>query len=900
MTHFSALCCPLWRVFLLTLALAAALLPAAAQTLPPPAAQPSLAQALNPDGTLRPGARGAFDARHFRLAPGPNGQPAFRPTGPSGADDYRWQSGFGLPDGANIGITAVVQAGSSVYIGGYFNAVSDVAANGVARWDGTAWRALGSGLGNALGEGVDALAVAPNGDLYAAGTFRQAGSAAVNGLARWNGTAWSALGSGLNMSNRAGVAALAVAPNGNLYAAGTLNEVGGTAVDNIARWNGTAWTALGSGISTSGSGRRTSVSALAVAPNGTVYAGGFFDLAGGLPANNVARWDGSAWSALGTGTANGVNNEARALAVASGGNLYVGGRFSQAGGVPANGVARWNGSAWTALGAGLQSSFGGTSFPGNASALALAPNGDLYAGGDFDQAGNGAAHNIARWNGTTWVVLGTGVTGRGFNGNVSALAVANTGTVYVAGPLRQAGGAFVNGVARWNGAAWSTLGTGTGNGLNAELSAVALAPGGNVYVCGRFTRAGNVAANSVARWTGTAWAALGTGLVYDQGTSQTISTGAAYAMAVAPNGDLYVGGRFNRAGGVPANSIARWNGTAWSALGAGLQTTFGGGTLAPGFADALALAPNGDLYVGGEFEQAGTVAVTTFARWNGTAWNDLGAGLIGGTNDYVQALAVAANGTVYAGGRFAQASGPPALLIRRNGTTWSNLGGNFAGNDDEVAALALAPNGDLYAGGYFGSIAGVAANSIARWNGTAWNALGAGASGGFARVMALALAPNGDLYLGGGFEQAGTAAANIARWNGGSFGPLGSGLNAPVLALAVGPTGKVYAGGFFGAVGDGSKTSGSFAIYDPAAISATRPAALAALSLFPNPAHGSVTLRLQPGAAPAPLVLRDALGREVRRYPAPTAPAATLDLHGLPAGLYVLYGAGGSQRLVVE
>jgi len=36
-------------------------------------------------------------------------------------------------------------------------------------------------------------------------------------------------------------------------------------------------------------------------------------------------------------------------------------------------------------------------------------------------------------------------------------------------------------------------------------------------------------------------------------------------------GDLYVGGRFAHADGVPVNGIARWDGTAWHALGNGVQ-----------------------------------------------------------------------------------------------------------------------------------------------------------------------------------------------------------------------------------------------------------------------------------------------------------------------------------------
>jgi hypothetical protein len=80
-----------------------------------------------------------------------------------------------------------------------------------------------------------------------------------------------------------------------------------------------------------------------------VYVGGSFTTAGGNPANYIARWNGSSWSALGSGLDNGVS----AIAV-SGNDIYVGGSFLNAGGNPANNVAKWNGSNWSPLGIGVR------------------------------------------------------------------------------------------------------------------------------------------------------------------------------------------------------------------------------------------------------------------------------------------------------------------------------------------------------------------------------------------------------------------------------------------------------------------------------------------------------------------------------------------------------------------
>ena len=74
-----------------------------------------------------------------------------------------------------------------------------------------------------------------------------------------------------------------------------------------------------------------SVCALAVSGSGNLYAGGDFTTAGGVGANHIAKWNGSAWSALGLGDGSGIG--VCALAVASG-NLYAGGDFTTAGGVP--------------------------------------------------------------------------------------------------------------------------------------------------------------------------------------------------------------------------------------------------------------------------------------------------------------------------------------------------------------------------------------------------------------------------------------------------------------------------------------------------------------------------------------------------------------------------------------
>ncbi len=324
----------------------------------------------------------------------------------------------------------------------------------------------------------------------------------------------------------------AVDGQGNLYIGGVFNTVGNTVASYVAKWNGSAWSALGLGMD-------YAVEALAFSSDGSVYASGAFLTAinnDGVPVtvNGIAKWDGSQWSPLGAGVTGGVDGYffVDALAI-SGTNLYAGGYFSAMGGVSANYIARWNGSAWSAVGSGMDDIVHTLTFFG----------GNLYAGGSFTRAGRKPALYIAQWNGSSWSALGGGL-----DYGVNGLAVSGT-NLYVGGNFNNAfntGGATVPAhyVARWNGSAWSAVGT----GMNNTVDAVAVA-GDTLYVGGIFTTAGGVSANNIAQWDGSTWSALGSG------TAPVNGGGDVRSLATSGT-ELYAGGNFTMAGGVSANHIA--------------------------------------------------------------------------------------------------------------------------------------------------------------------------------------------------------------------------------------------------------------------------------------------------------------------------------------------------------
>lgn len=320
-------------------------------------------------------------------------------------------------------------------IGGSFTSLGSVAADAVARWDGSSWSPLGSGMTGTIFGGsnsvVTALLVLPDGDIIAAGDFASVGGVSTYSIARWDGTAWSGFGAGINGLVRS----LAVLQNGDIVAAGLFPIAGSTLTNHIARWDGSDWHTLDTGVNT------YFVNTLLAMPNGDLIAGGHFWIAGGVTVNKIARWDGVAWSALGTGmSAGGSTNEVLALAVLPNGDLIAGGNFTFAGGVAANRIARWDGVSWSALGSGVAA---GSILQTNVQALSVLPNGDVLAAGLFTIAGGVAANYVARWDGVNWSPVNGGV-----DRAVGNLVALPNGDRIASGNFTLAGNVPVDGLAR--------------------------------------------------------------------------------------------------------------------------------------------------------------------------------------------------------------------------------------------------------------------------------------------------------------------------------------------------------------------------------------------------------------------------------------------------------------------
>jgi hypothetical protein len=383
----------------------------------------------------------------------------------------------------------------------------------------------------------------------------------------------------------------------------------------------------------------------------------------------------------------------------------------------------------------------------------------------------------------------------GLDGAVYAMLAVGT-NLYVGGAFTTTGISNTAGVARWDGANWSSV----GGGINGAVFALAT-DGTNLYAGGSFTSAGGVAATNLARWDGTNWSGIG---ALSLPGAPNPSLAAVYCLAF-DKGDLFAGGFFYNAGDTFATNVVRWDGQNWHAMGAGLG--------AAGWFDEAAVMSlafyKSNLYAAGRFPSSGSSAMTNIARWNGTSWEEVGGGISGGRIGVVWTDGTEFYGTgatlcstasgLLVGGDFTKA-GTQSLtnLALWNGTNWSSVGG---GSDQPIARIISDGTNQIVLGS-FSHIGGIEAEGVALLSDGNWSPRGSGVSS--AGIAAARIGSK--LYIGGDFQVAGGRSAGfIADWDGTDWKPLTLGeATAPsdwVGSLTFGPDGQLYAAGGFQTAG---------------------------------------------------------------------------------------------------
>ena len=398
----------------------------------------------------------------------------------------------------------------------------------------------------------------------------------------------------------------------------------------------------------------------------------------GAPANALTGR--GTWNHLGTNGANGpaINGDVSEM-YATSSTMYVGGSFTNAGGIEAaDRIAKWNGNSWSAVGTtGIADDIE------DGSVLAIAVHGGkVYAGGTITNAGDDAAADfLAVFDGESWEPFcNTGV-GPAFGGEVRALQVIGP-ELYVAGEFQDA-----NGIPAADYLVACNLSTGqmrtTVNDPNHPFSSpvndLIATSDGTLYAGGSFTDLDDIPdADNVASYKNEVWDSLGS----------TPIGGEVHGLH-ANGTTLYVTSEGEDIGGnARSDHLVKWNGSAYSHVGGNGS----GDGYFPSGATINELTTSGSLlFAAGDWENAnGAPTGDMLAYFNGSSWRPLGSNGAGSPdgalNGITEALAVL-GGQVYAGGASTDAGGDPVAdfaasrSLRLPDATIAGSTGAYVGNN---------------------------------------------------------------------------------------------------------------------------------------------------------------------------------------------------------------------------
>jgi hypothetical protein len=313
--------------------------------------------------------------------------------------------------------------------------------------------------------------------------------------------------------------------------------------------------------------------------NNVYVAGWLFDSSGN---NLVSKWDGTAWHHLGAGSS--VLNrfmQIESICVDTSGNIYVGCELSTSPTGDTGYIAKWDGTSWSSIATGLN----------NVSSICIDKHNNVYAAGAFSGPDG---YYVAKWDGSVLTEVGTGTHALHANNDINVIAVDTFDNIYAGGNFTDARDHYSGNiyVAKWDCVTWSELGHGVGpedSSTSAQIFSILLDTSGNVYAAGNLDLFPSVNEN-VVKWDGTTWSNLGILNV----------NGAILTMCFDINRNLYAGGYFTDTTG--QGYIAKWDGTAWNELGTGTNALNANGAIFGVCTDAI-----GNIYTGGFFTDTTTV-----------------------------------------------------------------------------------------------------------------------------------------------------------------------------------------------------------------------------------------------------------------------------------------------------
>lgn len=409
---------------------------------------------------------------------------------------WGWSTGVTSEAGRGLALRLMLRAGIAAAVLGSVCAAPRVA-HAVCPGG---WEPVAGIAASSSGATIYTLVSLPGGDLLAGGLFTDIGAIRANALARYTpgSNSWADVGVAINSS------CLTIVPipgstTGQLVVGGYISSAGSVRSARVAKFtpSSSAWADLNPG--STGPGANTLIRALEFTSGGDLILGGLFTNAGDASpaASNIARFSasgGGAWSAFDSG----VNNWVNAVCSLPTGDVIVGGEFTTAGGTTVNRLARLNPAT------GQFSAFGTGVAAANTDIRVVVPlpgggGGDFIVAGRFSNIAGVAASNIARYTASTNAFTALGSGAGGVAGDVNAVLMLPSGDLIVGGTFSSAGGTPAARIAQFDVSAgtWSALESGI---TGTEVKALALASNGDLFVAGDFTAAGGMAMRSFARY----------------------------------------------------------------------------------------------------------------------------------------------------------------------------------------------------------------------------------------------------------------------------------------------------------------------------------------------------------------------------------------------------------------
>jgi hypothetical protein len=602
--------------------------------------------------------------------------------------------GTGFLDGI---VNSVVASGQSLYVAGNFNRYRGVVVGKLVKIDAATCAldtnfARAGGFGQSLGEAIYGLATVGN-SLFVVGNFSSYRGAPFLGIVKLDLTTGDldpTFHSPTSLSTAAAISAVA-ASGSAVYVGGAFTAVNGIASACVAKLD--AATGAVDATFSQAPGADSQVVALAVSGS-SLYVGGYFANYAGIPAGLV-RVDATT-GVLDLAFTQSVANYKTTIAILPvGSSVYIGRQFP-VGGAPT--LAKID----AATGTTDPTFTSGSGFDYGVYSIAMLPSG-LFVGGAFTTYRNVAANHIAKLDPVTGALDSSFTQATGGNATVQALAASGT-NIIAGGQLSTYRGSPVDNLTKFD-IATDAVDSVFSAAVAPDQDVIALLLNGNsLYVAGSFSNFSHVNRVGLVKVN----AALGA-----LDAQFTAGGGAPFAVTslLLHGTSLYIGG-WNSSFAPP--HVAKLD-----PLSGVIDPAFTASGVPNGQVNALADSANA-IYVAGQFSAYGAIAAQNIAKVDPasgavdqafTLWN----GAVN-ANDQIMALQTAGN-AVYMGGSFTTFRGTAIQGLAKIDSATAVVDGAFTGtgNSGAVAALAQAST-SLIVAGTFDSLNGSQSYNVAKAN----------------------------------------------------------------------------------------------------------------------------------------------------------------------------------------